>query len=208
MIILFRWQKGSLNLLILIIFATWAVRPTLYSQDSWVLNSSTLTYLDYFILGIILAMYKDYFARVRMSFWLGLVVCLGAVVLPFTGPEVFTIRGLGAFVIVASALSNQPLKLLESRFLSAIGIRSYGIFLCHIAVFWYVSVPILDCFAITGFGIRFILGGLVAFTISYFLSDGSLRLIENPMKRAPIRNVALTSLAALGIIVFLSTLSK
>ena len=60
-----------------------------------------------------------------------------------------------------------------------IGKRSYGLFLIHTAVFWYVSIPLLKYFGTQEFLLRFAIGGLIGLTISLALANLSYHLFEN-----------------------------
>jgi peptidoglycan/LPS O-acetylase OafA/YrhL len=196
--------KQKVNAVILLIFLTWVIRPLLISQTSWTINGSVFAYLDYFLLGVLLAFYKDSFIKLGVSLWLGLLVSLSSVALPLGSSEAFSIRGLGAFLIVASCLRESNKGFLASKPVVWLGQKSYGLFLSHIFVFWYLSVPLLDYFEIESFYIRFFIGGLIAFCISLILSSLSYRYLENPMKRSSASGLIAFSLISLLLIVVLS----
>jgi peptidoglycan/LPS O-acetylase OafA/YrhL len=69
--------------------------------------------------------------------------------------------------------------LAQSKLLQNIGVRSYGLFLSHIGVFWYASIPILDKMNVQDCILRFCIGGLIAIVVSYILSDVSFQFFEN-----------------------------
>lgn len=194
--------RQKVNLVLVLIFLTWLIRPHLASHVSWTINASVFAYLDYFLLGILLALYKDFFASLRISFWLGLIMSVGSVVFPLGSSEVFTLRGFGAFLVVASCLGEGRKGILSSRHVVSIGHKSYGLFLSHIFVFWYLSVPFLNAFGIQDFYARFIFGSLLAFCASLFISGLSLKFIEIPIKRAS--SVALMSFSFFSLVLMVA----
>ena len=196
--------KQKANVIILFIFLTWIIRPLLISQISWTINGSVFAYLDYFLLGVLLALYKDSFAKLRVSTWLGLFVSISSVILPFGSSEAFSIRGLGAFLIISSCLRENSKGFLSSKHVVSLGQKSYGLFLSHIFIFWYLSVPLLDYFEIESFQVRFIIGSLIAFCTSFFMSSLSYRYLENPMKRSSSSVLMTFSLLSFVLIIVLS----
>lgn len=173
--------KKPMNILAGFIFLTLVFRSHNYAQPNWSISMSLIFYLDAFSAGIILSILAEK-AKARKFeiseyFGWGLIFISLTNLLPIVDST--TTRTIGGVVVIKAIIDGHESIILRNRIIQRIGQRSYGLFLVHIYVFWYASVPLLDKLHIHKYSLRLLAGGIFGFILSFMLAEMSYRFLEN-----------------------------
>ena len=171
--------KNQNNFFIICAIFALLFRSNVYGSENWAVLGSMLFHLDAFIAGIFLANRNFEKLKYVMSEKIGWIIILLSLsgVLPIIDSALS--RTIGVYIVIQSLVFNEKNWLAQAKLIQNIGARSYGLFLSHIGVFWYASIPILDKMNVQDYILRFCIGGLIGIVISYILSDVSFRFFEN-----------------------------
>ena len=200
--------KNQNNFLIACAIFALLFRSNVYGSENWALSRSVLFHFDAFVAGIILANRDIDKTKSVMSEKIGWIIIFISIsgIFPIEDPRAPLSLTIGVYTVIQSLVFRDKGWLVQSRLLQNIGVRSYGLFLSHIGVYWYVSIPILDERNIQDYSIRFCIGGLIAIVISYILSDVSFRFFENQRvgkkKKSQILMLTFLSISAAILISF------
>ena len=162
-----------INLLTLIILLTLLFRFNFMNESNWAIRSSLLYYFDFFCVGTIIAYLKfegkfDYLRFIKPVFGWFLIILSITGKLPTI--DSYLLMNIGAGVLMVAAVSKKEQAKNEYWVLSKLAKYSYGLFLSHIFIFWYISVPLLNHMNINNSYHRFLIGSVIALATSFSLS--------------------------------------
>jgi peptidoglycan/LPS O-acetylase OafA/YrhL len=189
-----------INLLTLIILLTLLFRFNFMNESNWAIRSSLLYYFDFFCVGTIIAYLKfegkfEYLRFIKPVFgWF-------FIILSITGKlptiDSYLLMNIGAGVLMVAAVSKKEQTKNEYWVLSKLAKYSYGLFLSHIFIFWYISVPLLNHMNINNSYHRFLIGSVIALATSLSLSWISYNTIEKYFQKCTKTKLFLGSLTLL-----------
>lgn len=173
-------------------------RYTMMSETNWAARMNLFYYLDFFVIGSLIAILYNEKRVPKLSQQFGWFIAFMSItpILPTFERFMLMNVGLGIILLARVDALRTPKRHI---FLEKFGKYSYGLFLSHIMIFWFISIPLLDKFKIDEPLIRFVIGSIFALCVSFGSSWLSYNTAEKYFQEAFFKKMSI------GISVLLST---
>ena len=202
LIIILKKGRNRTNLFICLFLIALLYRHNFMSENNWALRANLFYYLDFFCAGMVIAYLKlenriEYLKSTKP--WLGWLIISLAITGNLPTIDSYLMMTVGIGILIVSAVSDSARNIKSFKFSSFFAKYSYGIFLNHIAIFWYISLPILNNLMIVNPYLRFLMGSVIALSCSILFSWLSYNTIEKYFQNSSVNKLSL------GISVLLAT---
>lgn len=202
LIIILKKGRNRTNFFICLFLIALLYRHNFMSENNWALRANLFYYLDFFCAGMVIAYLKlenriEYLKSTKP--WLGWLIISLAITGNLPTIDSYLMMTVGIGILIVSAVSDSARNIKSFKFLSFFAKYSYGIFLNHIAIFWYISLPILNNLRIVNLYLRFLMGSVIALICSILFSWLSYNTIEKYFQNSSFNKLSL------GISVLLAT---
>jgi peptidoglycan/LPS O-acetylase OafA/YrhL len=173
------------------------------SEINWAARMNLFYYLDFFVIGCLIALLFHEKKVPKLSQGFGWVIALMSITPLLPSFERFMLMnvGLGMILLARVSATKAPKRRIV---LELFGKYSYGLFLSHIMFFWFLSIPLLNKVNIENPLIRFITGSIFALCIAFASSWLSYNTAEKYFQNATFKKTSIGVSALLLTCIFLA----
>jgi peptidoglycan/LPS O-acetylase OafA/YrhL len=164
-------------------------RAHLPQSADFITRFSPLTMADLFVWGMLAARARPFVSRFPVwsgaayaGIALNLMILFASNRIAFYHVDLEFLAGLGGALLILGVSTGETAiaRWLSARILSHIGRISFSLFLCHVTIIWYVTLPLVDWLGIGGSFPRFAVGGAATVLMSWLLAEQTYRYVELP----------------------------